>query len=261
MKHVAFPSRQPVSPEPGGRLRAEPNAQSQGLRVLLAEDMPINVEAMRLMARQLSIALDTAPNGLEAIDMIEAAAAQGQPYDLLLVDIVMPVLGGVETVLRLREMGHDADRLPAIAVTAATDLDEVRTYFACGMQAFLAKPVKLSDLRAAIVAWGGAVRRRSRAASAIEPRLMNALTEQFHERNRHTLALIERALNDGADPALVEDIRVLLHQIAGTAATFGDTALGDAARERESALVQTRADGGDMSACLREAAAVFEGTA
>ena len=109
------------------------------LRVLLAEDTPINAEMMRAMASHLKIEMDVAANGLETIAMIEAARDAGNPYSLLLLDVMMPILDGVETAKRLRQSGYNEAELPIVAVTAATSLDEVRSYRAAGMQAFLEK--------------------------------------------------------------------------------------------------------------------------
>ena len=234
--------------------------ETRKLRVLLAEDTPISAQAMLMMARQLSLEMDVAPNGLEAICMVEAAQAEGKPYDLLLIDVMMPVLDGVETAIRLREQGFDASHLPIVAVTAATDLDEVRSYLASGMQAFLAKPVALNDLRAALTAWGGqSPRRRTLRRPIIAPDAMAALTRQFEERNGRALALIEQTLAAASlDPERIEDVRILLHQIAGTAANFGDRELGDLARERESALVRARIEGDDVRADLELAASMLK---
>ena len=227
-----------------------------GERILLAEDTPISADAMMLMARQLSVEMDVAENGLDAIAMIEKASAAGRPYTLLMVDMMMPVLDGIETTLRLREMGYTPDALPIIAVTAATDLNEVRAYRASGMQAFLSKPVKLTDFRAALNAWGVRPRRRQTdKAVTIPVETLAALGQQFAERNGRTLSLIEATLAEELfDAVAIEDIRVLLHQIAGTAATFGNAVLGDAARRCEGELVRARQAGADLKPVLRNAA-------
>ena len=211
---------------------------------------------MTMMARQLSVEMDVAENGLEAIAMIEEASAAGRPYTLLLADVMMPVLDGIETTVRLRDMGYTPDALPIIAVTAATDLNEVRAYRASGMQAFLSKPVKLADLKAALRAWGVRPRRRkAERAVPVAPEALAALGQQFADRNARTLALVETTLAQGPlDAPAIEDIRVLLHQIAGTAATFGNAALGDAARRCEGELVRARRDETDMRAVLEDAA-------
>ena len=223
------------------------------LRVLLAEDMPINAEMMEAMARHLQIDMDIAANGLEAIARIDAAREEGRPYSLLLLDVMMPILDGVETATRIRRSGYSETDLPIIAVTAATSLDEVRSYRAAGMQAFLEKPVALDDLRGALKAWGhGTTSRKQRVSRAS----LEALQAQFDERNVQTLGRIEAALeHQRFDEEIVLEIRNLLHQIAGTATTFGNPALSDDARTHENALMAAFFDRGDIRAALEEAGA------
>ncbi|MEL6876520.1 MAG: response regulator [Pseudomonadota bacterium] len=230
---------------------------ANALRVLLAEDTPISAEAMRAMAEHLAVDIDIAPNGLKAIEMVEAARSEGRPYSLMLVDVMMPILDGVETTKRLRQRGYDPESLPIIAVTAATSFDEIRSYRACGMQAFLAKPVALADLRATFEAWGhkGCRNEEVKRIHMIEPALLKALGQQFRDRNERTLNLIEDVLAaDDFSEATIAEIRHLLHQIAGTATTFGDAKLSKAARAHENALIAAQMDKGELRQCLEQAA-------
>lgn len=221
------------------------------LRVLLAEDTPINAEMMRAMASHLKIDMDVAANGLETIAMIEAAKDAGNPYSLLLLDVMMPILDGVETAKRLRQSGYSEADLPIVAVTAATSLDEVRSYRAAGMQAFLEKPVALDDLRAALKAWGHSTKSRKQRVSRAS---LEALQQQFEERNLQTLDRIDAALEqERFDEEMVMEIRNLLHQIAGTATTFGNPGLGDDARIHENALMAAFFANDDVRSALEDA--------
>lgn len=226
------------------------------MRVLLAEDTPISAEAMKTMASHFSVELEHASNGLEAIEMVEQARKEGRPYSLLLLDVMMPIVDGVEATKRLRARGFDADQLPIIAVTAAASFDETRSYRAAGMQAFLAKPVKLADLRATFEAWGHGDRpSKCKSAPKIDPTILKALGKQFDERNERTLDLIESTLAaDAITSSEVEEIRNLLHQIAGTATTFGDANLSKAARSHEHALNAAASDPDEIRGCLKYAA-------
>jgi len=230
------------------------NSKTPELRVLLAEDTPINAEAMKAMASHLSVQLEVAANGLDAIEMVQQALAEARPYSLLLIDVMMPILDGIETTKRIRALGIGEDRLPIIAVTAATSFDEIRSYRACGMQAFLSKPVALTDLRATFEAWGHTSKSKPVARPArIEPAVLDVLKEQFHERNKHTLALAEHALaSDPIEEGLVDDIRNLLHQIAGTATTFGDAELSASAKALEDALIEAQATATDVRPALKQ---------
>lgn len=221
------------------------------MRVLLAEDTQISADVLLAMTRHLAVEMDHAVNGLEAIAMLKSAAAAGQPYSLLLLDVNMPILDGVETAKRLRAEGFDQHDLPIIAVTAATDLDEVRTYRAAGIQAYLEKPVALDDLRATLSAWGhrtSASPKRNRSAA------LEALKLRFDDRTIALLGQIDGALaTDSIDEALVMELRNLLHQLAGTAGSFGQPKLGEVARDQEAALLAAFFGGGDVKPVLEDA--------
>jgi CheY-like chemotaxis protein len=226
------------------------------MRVLVAEDTPISAEAMKVMAAQLSFEMDIAANGLEAIDMVLAAEEEGRPYALMLTDVMMPILDGMEATSRLRERGFTAEKLPIIAVTAATSFDEVRSYKACGMQAFLAKPFSLEELRAAMDAWAKKASSKEPAAKpAIDPALADVFKGQFLERNRHTQQLIVRALeSEEISAETADEIHNLLHQIAGTATLFGLGELSEQARRHEHDLGKAWGSPDKIRACFAEAA-------
>ncbi|MDP4573762.1 response regulator [Qipengyuania sp. G39] len=228
-----------------------PDVPAAALRVLLAEDTQISADVLMALTRHLWVQMDHAINGVEAIAMIKAAESAAKPYSMLLLDVNMPILDGVETARRLRAQGYDAEYLPIIAVTAATDLDEVRTYRAAGMQAYLEKPVALDDLRATLRAWGHRTRstpQRKRSAA------LEALKLRFDDRTIGLLQQIDQAL-DGTDidEALVMDLRNLLHQLAGTAGSFGQPRLGEVARNKEAALLAAFFAGDDVKPVLEDA--------
>lgn len=226
------------------------------MRVLLAEDTPINAEMMQAMAEHLGVAMDIAENGQDAIDMVRKAAMQGNPYALLLVDVMMPVLDGVEATRRLRAEGFAPADLPIIAVTAATDRDEVRHYREAGMQAFLPKPVGLSELSAALNAWG---RNMARIAPDAQANVWQALRRKFVERKRNALAQITAALaSDELDDETVMQLRNMLHQLAGTAGSFGEENLEIQARKFEAALMAAFLKGSGLANVLQEARKCLE---
>lgn len=228
-----------------------PDGSAAALRVLLAEDMQISAEVLMAMTRHLSVQMDHAVNGVEAISMIKAAENAAKPYSLLLLDVNMPILDGVETARRLRAEGYHAEYLPIIAVTAATDLDEVRTFRAAGMQAYLEKPVALDDLRATLKAWGHRTRstpQRKRSAA------LEALKLRFDDRTIGLLQQIDGALESSEiEEPLVMDLRNLLHQLAGTAGSFGQPRLGEVARNQEAALLAAFFAGEDVKPILEDA--------
>ncbi len=134
---------------------ADPALPLAGFRILVAEDGPDNV---RLYLRQLGRAgadVRVAANGREAVALAQAGAVGvlDAPFDLILMDVQMPVLDGLEATRRLRALGFT---VPVVAVTAAAGDEERARCMAAGCDGFLEKPVRQADLiaaaRAAILA-------------------------------------------------------------------------------------------------------------
>lgn len=121
------------------RLREPRSLSSASLRILLAEDEEVLRTALQGLLRLMGHTTDVARNGREALE-----AAKRQTYDVVLLDVQMPVMGGFETAARLRSDLSSA-QMPRI-VGLSGEPQEERVYEAAGMDAFLNKPVRLSDL-------------------------------------------------------------------------------------------------------------------
>jgi len=95
---------------------------ARGLLILVAEDNEINALLMRSLLTRLGHHAVIATNGEEALESWLAAKTAGAPYDLVLMDIQMPQLDGVETTKRIRshEAGQPGRRTPILALTANT---------------------------------------------------------------------------------------------------------------------------------------------
>lgn len=237
-------AQEPAPPtEPQGS-RAPDEAAPAAIRVLLAEDNEINEALIRATAARLGLKLDVVGNGAEAVAKAEAAAREAAPYDLILMDIQMPVLDGIGATRRLRSMGFDAELLPIVALSANVYQNDIDACFAAGMQAHLAKPVRREALEGAIATWarrhpGGLPVRpvTSTAPAAAEP-IPPSLMARYAER-RAALAETLRAF----DPVAADDAQAIaallsdIHKLAGTAGHFGDEQLGNKARETERAMI------------------------
>ncbi len=118
-----------------------------GASVLLVEDNPINTEIAVDLLRAAGIEPITAANGAEALQRIEeAAAANKKPaFDLVLMDLQMPVLDGYEAVRRIRANPAHHD-LPIIAMTAHALNEERERCLALGMNGHISKPIDVSEL-------------------------------------------------------------------------------------------------------------------
>ncbi|MEG3164393.1 ATP-binding protein [Sphingomonas sp. PB2P19] len=229
------------------------------LRVLLAEDHDVNQELMRAMLSRLGHDTTIAEDGLQALNAVVAAdGADGTAYDLVLMDMQMPVLDGLEAAHRIRAAGITADRLPILALTANAYADDVADCLAAGMQAHLAKPVDLASLAAAIGKWtthgGSAI---PAAAFTIKP----ALQAKFEARKAELAAFARRLVaSDQIDQEQGEQLARLLHKLAGTAGMFNQVALGNCAAELESRLEAAMSNSG-RSVIVRDVVQTLEDAA
>ncbi len=114
----------------------------QGLRVLLAEDNPINALLARSLLEREGCAVARAANGQEAVE-----AASVDAFDLILMDVRMPVMDGLQAAAALRRRGVTA---PIVALTADTFADDRKACLAAGMDEVLSKPLDPAALRAVL---------------------------------------------------------------------------------------------------------------
>ena len=112
---------------------------AQDLRVLVVEDNPINAKVTLRLLDQLSISADGAANGQEALDRLR----DGE-YDLIFMDVQMPVLDGFETTRRIRETYGDGIRI--VALTANAVAGDRERCLECGMDSYISKPTQKEAL-------------------------------------------------------------------------------------------------------------------
>jgi PAS domain S-box-containing protein len=118
------------------------------LRILLADDNPVNQEVAATMLRKRGHRVDLAGNGLEAV-----AAVQREHYDLVLMDIQMPEMDGLKATAAIRALAEGGE-LPIIALTAHAFAAERDRCVAAGMNGFLSKPFRAHELFAAVESRG-----------------------------------------------------------------------------------------------------------
>jgi signal transduction histidine kinase/CheY-like chemotaxis protein/PAS domain-containing protein len=118
-----------------------------GRKLLLVEDEPVNQEIGRELLEEVGLQVDVANNGLEALQMLSSKA-----YDLVLMDMQMPGMGGLEATRRIRNELNLPD-LPIIAMTANAFAEDRAQCMAAGMNDFMAKPVVPEKLFALVVKW------------------------------------------------------------------------------------------------------------
>ncbi len=144
-----------LPPKNGSPLQDEPTAAVPALRILVAEDHDINQMLITAMLSNLGSRSTVVPNGAAAVSEIVNAADRGEPYDLVLMDLQMPELDGLEATRRVRHAGIGPDHLPIIALTANAYDTDIESCLDAGLQDHLAKPVSLKTLGEALTKWGG----------------------------------------------------------------------------------------------------------
>jgi CheY-like chemotaxis protein len=123
----------------------------RSLHILLAEDNVVNQRfALGLLQRRGHTVVVTS-NGKEALAVLEEKGSKGPPFDLILMDVQMPVLGGFEATRVIRQQEQGTGRhLPIIAMTAHAMKGDRERCLAAGMDDYVAKPVRAEDLYAAM---------------------------------------------------------------------------------------------------------------
>jgi PAS domain S-box-containing protein len=135
---------------------AEAAVAPRGISVLVAEDNEINALLMRSLLTRLGHQVVITTDGEEALESWLAAKSAGTPYDLVLMDIQMPGLDGIEATKRIRhhEAAASSRRTPILALTANTLVEDRYACFEAGMDGFLVKPLDREKLEEALAGIG-----------------------------------------------------------------------------------------------------------
>jgi CheY-like chemotaxis protein/HPt (histidine-containing phosphotransfer) domain-containing protein len=227
---------------PGGASTASRSAAVSGLRILVADDNPVNQQVAAGMLRRGGHSVDIVGDGAAALEAVAKGA-----YDLVLMDVEMPELDGFEATRRIRLLDGPNAAVPIIALTAhAMRGDEARCIEA-GMSDYMPKPISRQRLDEAVRAWGRhtASARRAENCQIID---RNTLDELLETMGHGAELLFETFLADSAsrvaairlavsksDTALLE---LELHSLSGAASTMELPALVAACEQMRKALGQ-----------------------
>ena len=214
-----------LTPEPAAHSTGDP----ESLRILLAEDNPLNQKVARLLLEKLGYSADLAANGLEVL-----AALERQDYDLVLMDVMMPELDGLEATRRIVARWPAELRPRIVALTASAMREDRERCLAAGMDEYLSKPI---DLRAL----AETIQRTTRTAPA-KPRereipSLPMIDELWRLDPQETIRLLESflvhldlqltSLREAVDQEDAEEIERVAHSLQGASATLGLPRLPD----------------------------------
>ncbi len=115
------------------------------ISILVAEDNLINQKVAQNIFKKLGYNIDLAKNGQEAIEK-----TQENGYDIIFMDLLMPVIGGIEATEKIRELGH---KYPIVAMTADISAEDREKAINCGMDDFIYKPAKVDIVKRVLIKW------------------------------------------------------------------------------------------------------------
>ncbi|TCZ63213.1 PAS-domain containing protein [Roseicella aquatilis] len=234
---VELPLRPAAAPQAAATAPAA--APGRTLRVLVADDVPVNLAVARALLEVSGHRVECVPDGAQAV---RAVAEADPPFDAVLMDVMMPGMDGLEATRRIRALPGAAGRVPILAVTASAFSEEVEACIRTGMDAHIAKPIERETLLAALARVTAATAPATPAGgldrlpllrreagevpgmSGLEPALARSIAGDFVRELRDAA----RSLRE-ADAASVEQMLRPAHRLAGAAGTLRAPRLAEAA--------------------------------
>jgi PAS domain S-box-containing protein len=232
----------------------------RNLRILIAEDNPVNQQVAVGLLKRLGHLADVVGNGVEAVNAVRSFS-----YDLVLMDVQMPEMDGLEATAAIRKLSGERGRMPIVAMTANAMRGDDERCLAAGMNDYLAKPIDRMKLADVIARWGGKKPGKTEEPAtqenfeslfngtlfndlveSIGAEAMGELVQTFIDDSSQRLAAIENGLGD---PSLgVASAEA--HSLKGASANLGFESFALIAVRLEAA-----AKAGDAESCRAEIAA------
>ncbi len=262
-----------VSGLPGGTasakpmVAARPGAERQALRILVAEDNPVNQKVALRMFESLGYRADVAADGAQAIEAIEKSG-----YDVVFMDMQMPVMDGLEATRQICQRWPSGKRPKIIAMTANALLGDRERCLEAGMDDYLSKPIERSRLTEIVSAIAntvaGAVAANAvqqaapvvAAGAEVQPQALDTYAESISSDG--VCEIIDTLIKDA--PRVLEGLRragaerdakklsFFAHTMGSAAGTVGAMALSDECREVERMVARN----GDLAKVIEKAMSI-----
>ncbi|WP_431272575.1 response regulator [Dankookia sp. P2] len=214
----------------------------------MADDVPANLAVARALLEAAGHRVHCVADGALAVRAVQEAQ-EALPFDVVLMDVMMPNLDGMEATRQIRALPGPGARVPILAVTASAFVEDIAACSEAGMDAHLAKPIEREALIAALGRLTGApppgavapspghesfarlplLSRRAGEAPAVpglDPEAARSLAGEFVREMRDAAEQLR-----GIDQAMPDRMVPAAHRLAGAAATLGATRLAAAARQ------------------------------
>jgi len=206
--------------------------------ILLAEDNPDNQNLISLYASQFGLSIDFADNGQQAVEK-----AVQQKYDLILMDMQMPVMGGLESVQMLRQMGST---LPIIMLTANAMTCDKDKCLEAGAEDYVTKPINIDKFYQVLAGYLPKDESNKNATNIDNSTELNKLTNNFMNK----LPSMITELNEAVDNLHWDSVQSLSHILKGMGTSFGQPEITrisaiinkDSIKQNSKAVVKDMAD-------------------
>jgi signal transduction histidine kinase/CheY-like chemotaxis protein len=200
---------------------------SRPLRILLAEDNEVNRKIAIAFLTRRGHSIDVAENGQQAVEL-----AQRESFDLILMDVQMPVMGGFDATRIIRERERESPRhIPIVALTARAMKGDREQCLAAGMDSYLTKPFRAEELYAMVDALGVPHATPASPSVSVDASVSDAILERFLG-DRDLLCVVAQTfvervpvLLDELDDAVTrrdaEGVHQAAHSLKGSVGNFG----------------------------------------
>lgn len=192
-----------------------------GNKILLVDDNPHNLDLITLLLKRLQLSVETAISGEEALTKVFATE-----YQLILMDIQMPGMSGVEATEKIRKCGYT---LPIIALTANNMTHEIESYMRKGFTNHLAKPIVRNDFIETLSLY---LTPQGSTESLLTDDDMLPIIADYYRSLASDIKQFSAACMEGD----LNEVQEIAHRIKGAAGSFGFAALGDYFAKVEDAL-------------------------